>query len=59
MALLQVFKSFKFNFLFTISLALEDEWSPLMSFTQLGHVSSVERSPSIIISYSACENLCN
>jgi hypothetical protein len=51
-------QEFLIQLLFPISLALENKSNPL-SFAQLGDVSSMEKSPSIVVSYLVCEDLCN
>jgi hypothetical protein len=51
-------KNFNFKLLFLVSSALENKRNPLSS-AQLGDVSSMERSPSIVVSYLVCEHLCN
>jgi hypothetical protein len=44
--------------LFLVSLAFKDKNNPLF-FAQLGDVSSMERSPSIVVSNLVCEDMCN
>ncbi len=51
-------KNLKFKLLFFVSLALENTINPLSS-TQLGDVSYMEISPSIVVIYLVCEDLCN
>jgi hypothetical protein len=52
------YQEFLIRLLFLVSLAFKDKNNTLF-FGQLGDVSSMERSPSIVISYLVCEDMCN
>jgi hypothetical protein len=50
------YQEFLIRLLFLVSSAFKDKNNP---FAQLGDVSSMERSPSIVVSYLVCEDMCN
>ncbi len=52
------YQEYLIQLLFLVSSTLKDKNNPL-SFAQLGDVSSMERSPSIVVFYLVCEDMCN
>jgi len=52
------YPEFLIRLLFLVSSAFKGKNNPLF-FAQLGDVSPMERSPSIVVSYLVCKDMCN